>query len=185
TGKADGLDERMRDQSFTNLAVATLNEAEYALGHTSLGNGGLNGVSHDFTSSRMRGVAFHDHRATCGECSCRIATGGRESKWEVGCTEDGNRADWALHQTDFRTRRRLAVGLGFIHATVEIISLANMAGKKTQLTGGAAALTFKATCRQAGFLRAYFGDSGSARFDFVGNGFEEQGTLFPACIAIS
>src|SRR5690606_3897494 len=86
---------------------------------------------------------------------------------------------------DFRTRRRLAVGQGFINATVEIVGLANMAGEKAQLAGGASTLAFKATRRQAGFLRADFGDGGSARFDFVGNGFEEQSAFFATCISIS
>ncbi len=60
-----------------------------------------------------------------------------------------------------------------------------MGGKKAELAGRASTLALKSARRQAGFLRADFGDGGSARFDFVGNGLKELSAFFAACISIS
>src|SRR5690606_25557025 len=155
-GKADSLDQRMRDQRFADLAVPALNEAEHALRHTRPGDGGMNGFGNDLAGSRMGGMTFHDHRAACGKGGCRVAASGRESQWKIGGPEHGNRTNRTLHQPDFRTWRWFSVRQGLINAAIQIVALADVTGEKAKLSGGASTLAFKTACRQTGFLRADF-----------------------------
>ncbi len=75
-------------------------------------------------------MAFHNHRATCSKGGCGVTASSRESERKVGSAENGDRADRALYQADFRSCSGLAVGLGFIDATIQIVTLADMAGKR-------------------------------------------------------
>ena len=69
-------------------------------------------------------------------------------------------------------------------AAVEVFAFADMLGKQAQLAGGAAALAFQASGRQAGFFAADLGDGSAASLDFFGYGLEKDGALFTAGIAV-
>ena len=130
-------------------------------------------------------MAFHDDRAACGKGGCGVTARSRESERKVGCSENGNRANRTLNQPDFRAWRWLSVRQGLVNAAIQIVTLPDRGGTKAELAGGASTLAFKSARRQAGFLRADFGDGGSARFDFVGDSLKELSAFFTACISIS
>ncbi len=67
--KADSLDQRMRDQRFTDLAVTTLNETEHALGHAGLDEGGMNGLGDDLAGPGWAEWPF----TTTGQPAARAA----------------------------------------------------------------------------------------------------------------
>ncbi|MNK68871.1 hypothetical protein D3C87_882490 [compost metagenome] len=185
TGETDRLDARMLHERGTDIAAAALDQREDAGMQIVLLNGGENGFGNDFAGAGMGGVTLDNHWAAGRQSRCGVTAGRGESEREVGGAEDRNGADRTLHQTDIRARQRLAIRQRFVMATVEIVALADMRSEETELANGAAAFALQASCGQAGFGRADFGDGVGAGFDLIGDGVEECGALFAGGVTVA
>jgi hypothetical protein len=88
-----------------------------------------------------------------------------------------------LHHPQVGARHGRALGQRRIMATVKVIALEDMLGKKPQLPHGAPALTLQPRLGQAGFLAADKGDRLGAGLDLVGDGVEKRCAILAAAIA--
>jgi len=143
--------------------------------HAGLLDGGVDRLGDDLAGAGMGGMALDDDGAAGGQGRGGITAGGREGQREVRGAEDGDRADGALDQTDFRAGRGLAIRHGGVEATVEELALLDVIGEQAELAGGAAALALQAGDRQAGFLGADLGGLLGAGPDLVRAGAPKGG----------
>jgi len=185
SGEPDRLDQRMLDQRMTHVAAVAMDYRKDTRMNAAFCDCSMDRFGDDFGRAGMGGVALDHNRAACGEGGGSVTAGGRKRERKVGGAEDGNRADGALDHADVGTGQRLPVGHGLVHPEVEMVALANVTGKKPQLSGGAPALALQARGGKAGFARADVGDRIGAGLNLVRDGVKEIGPFGAAGIAVS
>ena len=172
-GKAHRLDQRMLHQTFTDIALAALHQAEHARMQAQRPGRGVNRLGDNLAGAGMGRMPLDHHGAARSQGRGGVAACGGKSQREVRRAEHRNRADRSLHHADLGPRRWFAVGQGGIVAAVEIVAGADMPGKQTQLTGGAPPLPLQPCRRQAGFRGADGGNLGPPRLDLIGDSFQK------------
>ncbi|OMP13315.1 hypothetical protein COLO4_01895 [Corchorus olitorius] len=184
TGKADGLDTRIRHQCARHIVVGH-DEREHAFRQPTLRNRGLNGTAHQFGRTRVRRMRLHDHRATGCQRRCGIATRHRERQREVARTEHGHRAERNAAHAQVRARQRLAFRQGRIKPRAHGIAGTHHACKQAQLVARAATLAFQARTRQGRLGHRAFDQRIAQRFDLAGDGFQEGSAGFRRGLAVN
>ena len=86
----------------------------------------------------MSGMGFDDDRISCGEGRSGVATGNRESEWEIAGTENYDGAERAQHRADIWLRNRFALRIRVINARCDPRALADYFCEHADLRAGAA-----------------------------------------------
>lgn len=84
------------------MAVAALDQAEDALRHPGLFDGGEDGFGHDLAGAGMGGVALDHDRAARGQCGGGVAARGREGqreKFDAPKTATGPIGRWIMRRS--------------------------------------------------------------------------------------
>ena len=128
----------------------------------------------------MRGVRLHNHGATSGKCTRRVAARNGEGEGKIARTEDNHRSKRDQHSSQIGARQWLAVRQGGVDTRVAPGAFARHFRKESQLADRAAALTGEAIQRQARLAVRALEQFVAEREDFLRDLFEESCACFAA-----